>query len=258
MKIRKIIKGTFPDLSDLCWRVPSPPIKLALILFALYASPSLAIPVEDFGAYIHMAQELSQLEKEYQVLKDAYKNAQDQLEQQKNLVTNSQGHYGFGSLQDGQGDLNNREWSPNSWDAALKGLSGGNAERYNQLLTEYRKNHQTLMPQDYKKGASEASSELYEQQIKTNQAASVNATYAFNDIEQSLKNVHELARQIESSPNTKASMDLNARLMAEVAYIQIQELKMQALLNEQMAQRNSDQISAETQSAKFNRLPDEL
>lgn len=47
------------------------------------------------------------------------------------------------------------------------------------------------------------------------------------------------------------------RLLAEVAYIQIQELKMQAILNEQMAQQGADKISGETQAAQFNRLPDQ-
>lgn len=221
-----------------------------------YSVQSFALPVEDFGAYVHMAQELSQLEKEYQVLQDAYKNAQAQLDQQKQLVSNSQGHYGFGSLQNGAGDLQNREWSPSTWNAALQGLSGGNSQRYQQLLSEYKTNHPSLSPSEFEKGASSSVSQMYQQQIQTNQAASVNATYAFNDIEQSLKNVQALSAQIEKSQNTKASMDLNARLVAEVAYIQIQELKMQALINEQLAQRSADQINGETQSAKFNRLPD--
>lgn len=228
-----------------------------VMALAFYSAQSFAIPVEDFGAYAHMIQELAQLEKQYQVLQDAYKNAQDQLSQQKKLVSDSEGHYNVGSMLNGQGDLTQREWSPNTWDAALHGLSGGNPDRYNQLLSDYKKNHPTLSPEEFQKGASGPLAQVYQQQINTNQAADVNATYAFNDIQQSLKNVHELSEQIEKSPNTKASMDLNARLLAEVAYIQIQELKMQAILNEQVAQQNSEKISAETESAKFNRLPDE-
>lgn len=234
--------------------------KVAIFLvsaFALYSAQSFAIPVEDFGAYTHMVQELSQLEKEYSLLQDAYKNAQDQLAQQKQLVSDSEGHYNVGSMLNGQSELTQREWSPNTWDAALHGLSGGNPDRYNQLLSDYKKNHPTLSAEEFQKGASGPLTQVYQQQINTNQAADVNATYAFNDIQQSLKNVHDLSDQIEKSPNTKASMDLNARLLAEVAYIQIQELKMQAILNEQVAQQNAEKISAETESAKFNRLPDE-
>lgn len=215
------------------------------------------MPVEDFGAYAHMAEELSQLEKEYEVLKEAYHNAQEQLNQQKQLVSNSQGHYGFGNFQNTNNDFQQRNWSPNSWENALKGLSGGNADRYQQLLKDYQNNHPTLSSSDFEKGASTDLSKRYQQDIQTNQAASVNATYAFNDIEQALKNVHELSMQIEKSPNTKSSLDLNARLMAEMAYIQIQELKMQAILNQQMAQQSADRISSATLAAKFNRLPDQ-
>jgi len=50
-------------------------------------------------------------------------------------------------------------------------------------------------------------------------------------------------------------VDLNSRLLAEVAYIQIQELKMQTLLNQQLAQQASNRIFDETQNAKFNALP---
>ncbi len=109
--------------------------------------------------------------------------------------------------------------------------------------------------QDYAKGASKDKAIRYEEDIKTNQAVNVNSTYAFNDIKQHLDNVHQLSAQIENTPNTKAAMDLNSRLLVEMAYIQSQELKMQTLMNEQMAQSAADDIAGETAAAKFMALP---
>ena len=53
----------------------------------------------------------------------------------------------------------------------------------------------------------------------------------------------------------RALMYLNSRLVAEVAYIQTQELKMQILLNQQWAQASADLIADKTARAKFNQLP---
>lgn len=98
---------------------------------------------------------------------------------------------------------------------------------------------------------------MYAQDVQVNRAATVNATYAFDDIKTHLNTIHELSQQIDQAKNTKAATDLNSRLLTEMAYIQTQELKMQILLNQQLAQANADAIADKTASAKFNTLPDE-
>ena len=120
-----------------------------------------------------------------------------------------------------------------------------------------RVNHPTLSENEYEKGASADKAKQYKQQVETNRAVSVNAIYAFNDIKAQLKSVHDLSAKIEQAKNTKAAVDLNSRLLTEIAFIQIQELKMQTLLNQQLAQAGASRIADETQAAKFNRLPDE-
>jgi len=207
------------------------------------------IPVVDWGSIGHLILELKQL-------KSMYDNGMDQLNKAKQIASDAEGHYDFGNFENGTQDLTNREWSPDSWHDALKGLSGGNPARYNQLVKEYKKNNPTLSDGDYKKGASDAKLKVYQKQVATNQAAQVQAAYAFNDIKTHLKNVHDISAKIETATNTKAAVDLNSRLQAELAYISIQELKMLALMNQQLAQQQSNNIATETQSAKFNALPD--
>ena len=232
----------------------------SILLMSLLMLPWLSfavLPVIDAASLARLVEELKQLKQQYDLLNQTYQTTRQELDTAKGIRQDAEGHYGFGSLLNGNTDLQHREWSPNNWDDALKGLSGGNPARYQQLVTEYRQNHPTLSQSDFEKGSTEDGAKHYQQQIDMNQAASVNATYAFNDIKQHLETVHQLSQQIESSPNTKASMDLNARLMVEVAYIQIQELKMQAVLNEQFVQQNSDTIASESASAQFIKLPDE-
>ena len=192
---------------------------------------------------------------QYELLQHTYNNAKRQLATAQQLTRDSQGHYSFGGLINSAKDMQQREWSPNNWQSALQGLSGGNPLRYQALVNLYKKAHPTLSQTAFKKGASQAQAKVYLQDIQVNRAANVNATYAFNNIKTHLVNIHAISEKIDTAPNTKAAIDLNSRLLAEVAYIQAQELKMQILMNQQMAQVNSDDIAAKTTSAKFNTLP---
>jgi type IV secretion system protein VirB5 len=220
--------------------------------------PAYAVmPVIDAAAIVKLAQEIEQLEKQYDLLQSTYRNAQQQLDKAKQMVKDSEGHYGYGDLINSSQDLKNREWSPDNWDNALKGLSGGNPDRYRQLINDYQKNHPSLSQSDFQKGASLARANDYTQRIEVNRASQTQASYAFNDIKQHIENVHILSNEIEKSPNTKSAIDLNSRILTEIAYISIQELKMQSLINQQLAQQSASDIQAETEESKFVRLPDE-
>lgn len=80
------------------------------------------------------------------------------------------------------------------------------------------------------------------------------STYEFNDIQKHLDNIHELTQKIEATDNAKAATDLNSRLIAELAYVSVQELKMLTLLNEQTSQQSAGNIAAMSQQAAFNKL----
>lgn len=231
-------------------------LSLSGLFFILtFQSVRADMPVIDFATIAKLTQEIGQLKKEYNLLNDTYENAKSQLQQTKQLVQDIEGNYGFGHLFNEQKDLLERQWSPKTWQDALQGLSGGNSQRYQQLLENYKQNNSTLSLEEYKKGASSSRAAIYQKEVETNRAASVTASYAFDDIQQHLQKVHDLSYKIEEAPNSKAATDLNSRLVAEVAYIQIQELKMQAVLNQQMAQQSSSQITTATELAKFEALP---
>lgn len=146
-----------------------------------------------------------------------------------------------------------REWSPSEWANAL---SGGNNDRYKQLLEDYQKAHPTLNASNASLGMSSENATDYEQQVETNQAASTHATYAFNETNKHLENIDQLSKQINETTDTKHIQDLNARMNAEIAYLQVEIIKGIAVMNQQMAQQQATEIHDRTEAAKFNKIPD--
>ena len=233
------------------------------LLFACVAVMALSnnafatIPVFDYTSFIELYHEFNTLKDQYNLMQQQYDNAKSRLTEIQQVRGNSEGHYGFGNLLNGQAYKTKREWSPDNWQDALKGLSGGNPARYQQLVSQYKNDNPTLSASDFEKSESADNSKIYQAQIQNNQAANVTATYAFNNIKNHIEHIESISQQIESAPNQKAATDLNTRMNAEIAYTQVEVLKQLALMNEQTAQHNEDRIKYETANAKFNKLPDE-
>ena len=78
------------------------------------------------------------------------------------------------------------------------------------------------------------------------------ATYEFDQINKHMQNLQELSQEIEKAPNIKSAMDLNSRIEIELADIQVEELRMQTLMNQQKAQQQSTQIAQESEASQFN------
>lgn len=220
--------------------------------------------VSDAALLANAVEQLKQLQEQYKTLQQTYDNAQQQLNTAQsqldsvNQIKNfNSGHYQFGDLNNSLSDLKERQWSPNTWDDALHNVAGGNPDRYKELVKAYERNHKTLDDATFEKGTSKEQLTLYKQAIEVNKAASVESTYSFNEINKHLKAVHNLSAQIEKAPNTKSAVDLNSRLLAEIAYIQTQNLKVQTLISQQLAQGGASDIAIDSQIARFNRLPDE-
>jgi len=228
---------------------------LTLGLFLNTQVVKATLPVFDYSAFTQLVVEIQKLKS----MIDLTKNMKSQLHGDiTDEIKQLTGQYGFGALDNGAKDLTSREWSPDNWQDALKGLSGGNAARYKELVKEYRKDNKPLSESEFAKGTTKAQAKQYEKQIKVNQASQVQASFAFNDIKHHLQTVHDLSKKIDDpkNKNAKSAMDLNARLTTELAYISIQELKMQSVLNQQMVQAERDKISAESRRASFDQLPE--
>ena len=216
-----------------------------VLLFPLSAYAS--IPVIDFAS-------IENLLHNYSMLKQQYEAMRQQIDVVKQLKQAAIGHYGLGGLLNDEQSFTNRQWSPGRWQDALQGLAGGNPERYQQLLTLYKKDNPTISQQQFERASTAAAAQQYQHNIEVNRAATVNASYAFDTVKQHLATIHTISEQIDKTDNTKAAVDLNSRLIAELAYIHTQELKMQVMLNQQMARTSADRLDQQSDAAVFNTL----
>lgn len=206
--------------------------------------------VQDAALLAKSIEQLEQLKKQYAVLNKNYKNAESQLTSLQKLSQLNSGHSGFGRLRNSLPELKQLQ-SANSWRETLKGVSGGNPERYQELVRAYEKQHATLNSQQYRKGASKTRLEQFDNELQTTKAASVESEVTFNDINKNLERIHELSEQIEKADNTKAAVDLNSRLLTEVAYLQAQNLKAQAILNQQIAMKSTTKLGDDAELSKY-------
>ncbi|KTC98220.1 type IV secretion system protein [Legionella erythra] len=232
--------------------------RYAMLLLSLLSMPLYAdiLSVADAAMLVKAIEQLEQLRSQYQLLSQTYTTAQSQLEGIQQLKQFNSGHYGFGGLANSAADLNARQWSANTWEDALHNIAGGNPARYQELVNAYQKNHVILDDATYRKGASSERLTQYKNNVAVNQAVSVQATYAFNEVNRHLKAIHDLSNHIDKAVNTKAAVDLNSRLLAEIAYIQTENLKLQTLLSQQAAQGGSNDLAMDNDSVRFNTLPD--
>lgn len=235
-----------------------------ILLILLSCMPVYADPLSDTAILASLGRQLAELKRHYKQFKEAketadnqLRNGQSQLDELKNLTSFNSGSYGFGNFENSIEDLKRRQGS-NTWEEALNNLAGGNSDRYAQLAQAYERMHPTLNDDEYKRGASDARLALYKQNKAVNKAVTVQTTEAFNKVNQHLAAVHKLSQQIEGTKNknTKSAIDLNTRLLVEMAYIQTDLFKLQALIGQQAAQMSANEIAEDSAAALFNRLPE--
>lgn len=187
-------------------------------------------------------------------LKKLSSNQLDNLVSQLNAMT---GNYGYGKLFNSQKDKQNQKWSPSSWTNALAGKSGSTQDRYRALLNQYQSDYPSMNFAEIAKGSSQANANDYEKSVTVNQAASVQSTYEYNDINTHLENIQKLTDSIETAENEKSIADLNARINAEVAYLSVEMIKMLAILNQQYVQTAATTLAGRRQASKMNQIPKE-
>ncbi len=224
-------------------------MKKIIIIFLLIFTTFLSniIYADENTAFLEDIDNLNRIMQEYQDLM--------QINIIKQLVALT-GDSDYATYLNSPSDLDNRKWSADDWQSALEGLSGGNEQRYQELLKNYQEEHPTLTSAEASNGMSSPYATNYRQQVKTNQAASTQATYAFNETNSHLDNIYKLTNEIQKTEDTKRIQDLNARVTAEVANLQVEIIKGLAVVNEQLAQQQANEIQDKTAAAKFNTIPE--
>ena len=169
----------------------------------------------------------------------------------KNQLTSLTGSYGWGSMLDSASQVQKRSYGADNWQDALKGLSGGNNTRYESLLSAYKKAHPSLSGNQYRVTNTKSQSEQYSNHVNTVNAVAATSQMEYEKINEYIKNIHQIASQIDSSKNNgvKSAIDLNSRMAEQVAYLQAAMIRLNAVKTnlsvseaEQELQSNNNQI----------------
>ena len=225
-------------------------VVLLLLAGGFTAPVNAAVGADDALLLAKVTAQLKQLQKQYKLLNNTYSLADKQMKSTEKLVNLNQGHSGFGGLYNGTLDLRQRE-SANSWRETLKGVSGGNQARYTELVRAYEKQHASLDKTTFSQGATPARTTRFASEKEVTQAVSIESEAALNDINDALKRIHDLSDQIEKAETTKAALDLNTRMLTEIAYLSVQNMKAQALLNQQIAMKSGSSLADEAALSNY-------
>jgi type IV secretion system protein VirB5 len=198
--------------------------------------------------------QLSDLDDMSKIESELKKLDKDQLTQLEGLLSATTGNFQYGSWQNDQKALNDKQWSPNTWQSALFN-DGVNNGRYDGYVNDYQRDHPSLDDKTLDGGMSEDYAKNYHDIVNNNQAVFVQTNYEFEDLNTHLETIQELSQQIEDADTQKAIADLNARINTEIAYLTVEEIKMLTMVNEQLAQQQASEILNQNVVAKFNQIP---
>lgn len=179
-------------------------------------------------------------------------NTLDQLTELKSEWKKLSQAYG---MSDTKADQQARLWSANDWNDVLKQASGGNAQRFQELMRSYKTLYPTL-----EKGAAKPldSSALtatsYTQSASTYHAALAASAYSYDDINTRIGKLENLLSSVDNerkNQNEKSAIDLNSRLTAEVGFIQLELLKLQSIKLQMDATKNQSEFNNITIDRQF-------
>lgn len=148
-----------------------------------------------------------------------------------------------------------RLWSSDEWSAVLNQASGGNNQRFVQLMEAYADKYPILEPGGGQNMNTNALiKNNYTDKGKTLNAALATSEYVYNDINPRIKRLEDILAYVDDegkNQNEKAAMDLNSRMVAELAFIQLEMLKMQSVNMQMNAIDMQNQHNLDTISKQF-------
>lgn len=183
----------------------------------------------------------------------------DQLETAKKQYDAIVGQYGAGTWNmQGQTFTNNWQWAATNWQDQLKGLSGGNSARYQQLLDQYKEANDSMTEDEFHKTFSAQTAKGLANQVSANQAVGTSSQLSFEKINDHVTELQQLSSQVESAgsnPNSKSAIDINTRAQIQNGLINAEMVRMQTAANNMAASQQAAQLAQAAESAKFNQIP---
>lgn len=219
-------------------------MKKILLLISILIIP-LSVNADDISDILNILNNIYQVQNQYMPQLPTINNT---------LTSNLQGNFGYGNLLNTQSDLNQMLWSNNSWQDVLNNVGGGNAQQFSLAQQAYANLYPIVDSNQI--GQTLTNNDLtriqYNQQSSISRAALAASSYSYNDINQHIQNIHNILAMLENQPSEKAAIDLNTRLVAEISFIQLEELKQQDIQTQIIATQSQGTVNSLSDSSKFN------
>ena len=164
------------------------------------------------------------------------------------------GDTGIENLLNGKSEMEKRLWANAEWESLLKAEGKGSYQSLSNLQQQYAKRYPVTSENNI--GQTLTDSDLirtyYAQSKAINQAALATSAYSYNQLQGHTESIHSLLSHLKDTPTEKASMDMNARLLAEVSFIQLEMLRQQTIQNQLLATQAQANVNGLSDQAKFN------
>lgn len=209
------------------------------------------IPVIDVANLAQAVQQYVQLTQQLAQLKQQY----DQQVRQYESLT---GLRNMGRLFDGEVERQMRSYAPTSWQQSLQVLQQGglpgNAADVVQAAKSFAQQQGINVKADLVFPANNGdndSARTYTAETNTAAVSAGISATAYDQAQTRMQRVQSYLQQIDDTPDLKASIDLNARLMAEVNESLVQLIQMQAAQMQTLSASNAAFLRGKARDAAF-------
>lgn len=184
----------------------------------------------------------------YGVNLDANYISQSQLDQISKITAGLTGTHDFGSQ---SYDANRFSWGQgtNDWQAILAMANNGGANGQLGSILKQLSGQYPISPS--LGSSSNLQNQYYLMQAQTALASRAGAQLAFKQINQEADTMQYLHSKIDTTQDNKSAVDLNNRLAAENAMVNIQQAKLLAILAEQASLDAQEKVNRAKETADF-------
>ena len=194
------------------------------------------------------------LQRTYGINVDIKKLDQEMQRTQQSTLAELQqdlrGNFGYGNLFNSTQDLEKRQWSGNSWLEALNQSNTSKTSTFVQAQQSYTKLYPLVnAAQIAPEGSLKRS--FYLQSSQINRTALAASSYSYDQMNQHIERIHTILAQLEKQPSEKAAIDLTARLMGEVGFLQVEGLKQQSIQNQIAATESQNTVNGMSDQSRF-------
>ncbi|HWY25621.1 MAG TPA: type IV secretion system protein [Nevskia sp.] len=192
-------------------------------------------------SFMQLSAQLQQLERQY-----------TQMQQQYQSLTGSRN---MGGLFNGGSDQEMRMYAPGSWQQSLsilqRGGLPGNAATVQMAGQSFAQTQGINQSGTQVFPGSAANAQAYNASSGATAAAAGLSEAAYNQTQARMQRVQQYLAQINGTSDVKASIDLNARLLAEVNEALTQMIQLEAAQIQVQGSANAAQLRGKVQEAAF-------